>query len=312
MANNIFVLGELNVDLIMTGEDVMPEWNKEKLLSGFSMVLGSSSAITACGLAGLGQQVYFVSVVGDDHYGRFCLEALEKMKVDTRYVVVDPNRQTGVTLSLSTEQDRALLTYMGAISELSPEHLPQEMYEQADHIHFGSYYLQRTMRDHWSDVFREAVQRGISTSFDTGWDIDEQWHRDQINELLPWTTLFIPSEVELNRIYGAERPEQALEQLPEGNGAAAVKRGAAGALYRAPSGECIQMPAFNVVPIDTTGAGDSFNAGFIYSYLNGDSPERCLQFASACGALATQRIGGASSVPSVADVEQFIQRQQSL
>ena len=111
----VYVLGELNPDMIMTGKDLLPEFNREKLLDSCEIVLGSSSAITAANLAGLGLDVRFVSVVGDDPFGRFCLDELRRSGIDTRYVSVDPRWSTGVTLSFSTTSDRALMTHLGAI-----------------------------------------------------------------------------------------------------------------------------------------------------------------------------------------------------
>ncbi|WNS45226.1 sugar kinase [Paenibacillus sp. MMS20-IR301] len=307
MAKTVYVLGELNVDMIAGGRDVTPEWNKEKLLERFNLVLGSSSAITAVVLAGLGLDVRFVSIVGDDALGRFCVDALTAMNVDTSRVVFDPSRATGVTLSLSGEKDRALLTYLGTIPLLQPEHLPEELYEQADHIHFGSYYLQDGMREHWKDVFGKARQQGCSTSFDTGWDIREEWLPESISELLPFTTLFIPSRDELTAIYGVGDEHEALQKLPAENGTVAVKRGSAGALIRTKDGLLLERPAYRITPIDTTGAGDSFNAGLIYAHLQGLSPAESLDFASACGAMATLRIGGASKAPAVEEVRSFME-----
>lgn len=302
----VFVLGELNVDLIATAGDITPEFNREKLLDTFDVALGSSSAITACALAGLGLEVIFVGVVGDDQFGRFVLEQLRLRGVDTGYIRVDPALKTGVTLSLSNARDRALLTYMGSIPCLRREHLPKELPDRADHIHFGSYYLQEGMRGHWPELFAEARSRGATTSFDTGWDPHERWHRDEIAELLRHTDWFIPSEDEVKQIIGSDCLDDIPAKLPAGHGRIAVKRGAAGSLYLDRDGTKYEAPAYPVRPVDTTGAGDSFNAGLIYGFLTDLRGRELLDFANACGALATLRLGGASSVPAKEEVDRFI------
>lgn len=307
MKKNVFVLGELNVDLIVTGKDVKPEWNREKLVDSCDLVLGSSSAITACGLARLGLNVYFVSVVGNDAFGTFATKELQRHGVDTRYVHKDETLRTGVGLSLSMAKDRALLTFMGSIPCLKPDHLPSEWMEEADHVHFGSYYLQEGMRLHWEPLFERAKGIGISTSFDTGWDPHEDWHTAHINRLLKHTDLFMPNEEEFNRLFGRETVKESLEVLPAERGWIAVKCGSKGAVLSRTPGELLESPAFPVVPIDTTGAGDSFNAAMIYAYLNGFEAERALRWANACGAIATQRIGGASTVPDRNEVEVFME-----
>lgn len=223
MDKNIFILGELNVDLIFTGDDVTPEWNKEKLVDGFDQVLGSSSAITASCLAGLGFNVYFVGVVGDDPFGHFCKEQLQNNGVQTDYVTIDETLTTGVTLSLSTKEDRALLTYMGAIPKLSEKYLPEVLFTEADHIHFGSYYLQEGMRGKWKDVFVQAKDHSISTSFDTGWDPENEWDRADVLELLEATDFFIPSEKELFQILQVNSMDQIIDHLPKQRKRVAVK-----------------------------------------------------------------------------------------
>lgn len=310
MKKNIYILGELNIDIILSGNDIMPEWNKEKLVDSFDIVLGSSSAITATGLAGLGMNVFFVSVVGDDHFGHFCIEQLNKLGVDTRYVTMDPSLKTGVTLSLSTVKDRALLTYMGSIPHLSLKHIPEEMFTQAEHIHFGSYFLQDEMREHWTDLFKKAAKRSITTSFDTGWDLNGIWYPEKISELIEWTNLFIPSEDELMQIYGMEELENVIPKLPRKRDIVAIKKGSKGAVMVNAKGDILAAEPFVVTPLDTTGAGDSFNAGLIYSYLEQKDETEMLRFACACGALATLRIGGATAAPSVKEVEDFIHSQK--
>ncbi|MCJ8007798.1 carbohydrate kinase family protein [Lederbergia wuyishanensis] len=301
----IFIIGEINVDLIMTGENVEPQWNQEKLVDSFDLVLGSSSCITAAGLAGLGMDVYFVGLVGDDVFGHFCVEELKKKGINTSYVKLVPHIQTGVTLSLSTSKDRALLTYMGTISELGPNDIPEEIYDLADHIHFGSYFLQTNMKQHWKDVLIKARSKNVTTSFDTGWDPNEKWDRDVILSLMEDVNLFIPSEVEINNIFELNDVSQVKEILPEKYENVIVKLGAKGSMMINAQGNTTRVSGYSIKPIDTTGAGDSFNAGLIYGYLHGLKNSELLEFANACGALATLRIGGASSVPSVADVIAF-------
>ncbi|MFD0717197.1 carbohydrate kinase family protein [Paenibacillus sp. GCM10027626] len=304
----VAVLGELNVDMILTGTDIMPEMNREKLLDGMDIVLGSSSAITACALAALGAEVEFVSLVGDDDFGRFCLQELNRMGVSTRHVSVDASLQTGVTLSFSAAGDRSLLTFPGTIPLLEPRHIPASLLAETDHVHFGSYFLQSGMRDEWPALFGRVRSTGKTTSFDTGWDVSNEWRREGIDRLLPVTDLFIPSEEELLHLYGADSLEAAWEEMPAGvgEGAVAVKRGASGAvLYRA-GYPPVAVPAYPVTVRDTTGAGDCFNAGLIYGYRTGRRGEELLQFACACGALSVQGVGGTGCLPTVAAAERLM------
>jgi sugar/nucleoside kinase (ribokinase family) len=271
------------------------------------VVLGSSSAITACVLAGLGVDVKMVSIVGDDSFGHFCIDQLRQKRVDTAHVHLDPHRQTGVTLSLSTAKDRALMTYMGTIPCLRPEHMPQDMLKRADHLHFGSFYLQEAMRGDWALLYKQARAAGVTTSFDTGWDPREDWDAERIAALLLHTDLFMPSEDEFTQIFpGADLARDFASALPQRHHIVAVKRGSQGSSYIDESGNRYDLAAQRITPIDTTGAGDSFNAGFICGWLQGLRGTELLALANACGSLACLRIGGASEIPTMSDVQKFM------
>lgn len=302
----VVVAGELNVDIIVSGNDVMPEWNREKLVEGFEIVLGSSSAITACALASLGADVRFVSVVGEDDFGRYCTNELQRMGVNTEHVTGLPGIKTGVTLSFSTPADRGLLTYAGSIPLLKPELVPERLLREARHLHFGSYYLQDGMRPHWPELFQRLRSDGISTSFDTGWDVANQWDRTGISTLLGHTDLFMPSEDELLHIFPADQVSDMLESgLPPVAGLVAVKQGSRGASLRELDGSVSRAEPYQVSPVDTTGAGDCFNAGIIYGYLLGHRGGELIQFANACGAVSTLGIGGTGSLPTVEAVRKL-------
>ncbi|RED39036.1 carbohydrate kinase family protein [Paenibacillus sp. VMFN-D1] len=298
----VVVAGELNVDIIVSGTDVIPEWNREKIVDGFDVVLGSSSAITASALSSLGLDVRFVSVVGADDFGRFCLGELQRLGVNTDHVAVLPEVTTGVTLSFTTPSDRGLITYPGSIPLLTPGHIPDALIQEADHLHFGSYYLQEGMRPHWKELFGKAQDLGVSTSFDTGWDVRGRWDAAGIRALLAVTDLFIPSEEEALHIFEQDSVETVFGQLAAVPGVIAIKQGSKGASLRSPDGSVVSAPPYPVTPVDTTGAGDCFNAGLICGFLQGLTGRELLEYANACGALSTLGVGGTGHLPTTAAV----------
>src|SRR6266576_1875459 len=119
----VVVIGELNIDAVAAQLSEAPKLGAEILASDFQLTLGSASAIFACGVAKLGHEVTFIAKVGSDDFGKFCMKALREAGVSTRRVSRDEQLKTGVTISLSTREDRALVTYLGAIAAMGPEHV---------------------------------------------------------------------------------------------------------------------------------------------------------------------------------------------
>lgn len=306
MPKTIYVIGELNVDAILSGVDVTPEPNQEKIVENFEVTLGSSSAITAGRLAQLGMNVKFVSVVGRDQFGEYCTARLKELGVHTEHVVSIEDEKTGITVSLSNPANRSLLTYMGTISKVNPSIIPAELFTEAEHIHFGSYFLQEGMQLHWQSIFMKAKQKGITTSFDTGWDPKEQWHRRNIDQLLTYTDLFMPSETEIEHIYKLSDFEELSDVLKKERGKVIIKRGKKGSSLLNQENQWIHAAPFEVEPLDTTGAGDSFNAGLIYAFISGKADKEMLAFANACGAISTLSIGGTGGEINLSMIKRFM------
>lgn len=301
---DVLVLGELNADLILQG-DVEPAWAQaEKLIDDASFVLGGSSAIFACGVARLGLRVAFAGVVGDDMVGRFCRAALEQAGVDTTGVLVDPALKTGMTIILQRPDDRAMLTYAGAIAALAPALIPPDLLRQARHVHVGSYFLQDALRPGLPELFDAARSHGATTSLDTNWDPSGRW--TGLDALLAATDILLPNEAEACALARAAGWEEAIEALAACVPTVAVKRGAEGAAAMR-AGERVDVAAPRVAVVDAVGAGDSFDAGFVCGALAGWPLEQCLWLAVACGALSTRAVGGTASQPTLEEAIAFAQ-----
>ncbi len=286
---DVLVLGELNADLILQG-DVEPAWGQtEKLIDDATLTLGSSSAIFACGIARLGLSVAFAGIVGDDLLGHFCRDQLAARGIDTSGVVVDSGQCTGMTIILQRPDDRAMLTFPGAIAALTVQQVKPALLDAARHIHVGSYYLQTALQPGLAPLFAAQRRRGGTTSLDTNWDPSERWAG--LDALLAATEIFLPNETEACRITGTADTSEALELLATRVPIVAIKRGAAGAVA-ARGIERVEAIPPRVNVVDAVGAGDSFDAGFVCGLLKGWTLERALKLAVACGALSTRAAGG--------------------
>ena len=301
---DILVAGEINPDLILTG-DVTPEFDQvEKLVDDAKLSIGSSSAIFACGAARLGLKVVFIGVCGKDVFGRFMLDEMHKRDVDVSNVIVRPDGQTGLSVILNQSSDRAILTHPGLIPELQASDISDALLGQARHLHVASYFLQTNLQPGLPNLFRRARSFGLTTSLDPNYDPTERWLG--FDELLSVTNVFLPNKMEAVSLSGESNVELAASKLGSRVEALPIKLGAEGALG-VREGATVRVASIPVKVIDTVGAGDSFDAGFIYGYLNRWSFEKSLQFAAVCGALSTQAAGGTDGQPSLDEVLSFVE-----
>jgi sugar/nucleoside kinase (ribokinase family) len=305
MANSrVLVIGELNVDVVVTGLDEPPRMGSEILAADCSLTLGSASAIFASGLAKLGLQVTFVSQVGADYLGRFCLNELRAAGVSTRNVSRDKRIRTGVTVALSTDRDRALVTYPGAIASFTYDHLRRSMLKTHRHLHMSSYFLQTGLRPAFARIFRQARAQGLSTSFDPNSDPKNAW-APEINDVLDNTSILFLNEFEALQLTKAKDVLTALRILGRKVPCAVIKLGSKGSVAIS-DGKTVSADGFQVDAIDTTGAGDSFAAGFVAASLRGKSLFECLRAGNACGALSTLGLGGSAGQPNAAQLRKFL------
>jgi len=295
---DILVAGEINPDLILTG-DVVPAFNQvEKIVDDATLTIGSSSAIFACGAARLGLKVAFIGVCGDDVFGRFMLDEMSKRDVDVSNVIVRKDGQTGLSVILNKESDRAILTHLGLISELKASDIPDALLQDTRHLHVASYFAQTKFQPDLPALFQHAHSLGLTTSLDTNYDPSEQWLG--FDELLSVTDVFLPNQTEALSIAHLNDVESASKQLGSKAKLVAVKLGAEGALA-CEDNSITRVDSIPVNVVDTVGAGDSFDAGFMYGYLNNWDLKKSLRLACVCGALSTQRAGGTNAQPTLAE-----------
>jgi sugar/nucleoside kinase (ribokinase family) len=294
---DVIVVGELNVDLIFNDIQSFPEIGKEKLAEKMTLTLGSSSAIFASNLSVLGAKVSFIGKLGNDIFGRICKEELQAKGVDTSMIMVSDELTTGATVVLNYNEDRAMVTHQGAMNFLSENDIRSDMLEQAKHLHFSSYFLQPGFKSGLLDLFKMAKNLGLTTSLDVQWDPNEKWEFD-FTSILPYVDIFLPNELELLKLTKEESIVKAIYKIGNCAKLVVVKRGRSGSLLFYNDTLLEGSPFINEELVDAIGAGDSFNAGFIYRYLNGYSPEDCQIFGNLIGAISTTKAGGTTAFQS--------------
>ena len=302
---DVTIAGELNLDLILYGlpEQLLPE--RELLADRMMLTLGSSSAIVAHNLAVLGSSVGFQSRIGDDSLGQIALERLKQGKVDVSNVRVVPGAiTTGLTVILHHQSWRNILTYAGTIAELTWDDLDLDYLADSRHFHFSSYYLQRAMQPRIIELFRYMKAKGLTVSLDTNDDPEDKWEGG-LKEVLRHVDVFLPNEREACKAAGTEDLEEAIGKLSKLVPLVVVKLGPKGALAQR-GAERVTCPSKGVVPVDTVGAGDSFDAGFLHQYVRGADLRTCLASGNLAGALSTTRPGGTEAFRDADHRDKFI------
>jgi len=291
---DVLVVGELNVDLILNGIEKFPEVGKEVLAKEMTLTLGSSSAIFASNISSLGARVAFIGKIGKDKFGEVVLESLRENGVDISMIRIDEQCGTGATIILNVDEDRANTTYPGAMDHLTLDDIPDEDLVKARHLHFSSYFLQPGMWGSLGNLFRKAKKLGLTTSFDMQWDPQETWNLD-VADVLPHVDVFLPNEKEIMFLTGTNDLETAIDAVKDYVNVLAVKRGSKGSLVWW-EGQLSDLPSFlNRNVVDAIGAGDSFNAGFIYQFINGCTIAECQRLGNLTGAISTTAAGGTAA-----------------
>ncbi|WP_344753801.1 carbohydrate kinase family protein [Leifsonella bigeumensis] len=306
MTGSVLVVGDANVDLVLRG-DIVPRFGQaEQLLEDAALAPGGSAGITANGLARLGVPTGLVAVVGDDDFGLFTRNALQANGVETAALATASGVPTGVSVILSTLEDRAILTRPGSVSLIGPTEVRTALHRFApDHVHFSSYFLLPRLAAELPALLSQLRAAGITSSIDTNWDPATRW--TGLGAVLPLVDLVLPNLEELRAICSTvvgrrESDEDAALALAELGPAVVVKAGAEGGWSVTASG-IHHRPAPSADAVDTTGAGDSFNAGYLAAVAHGVVEEEArLHWAVVAGTLSTRSAGGTAAQPSLTEL----------
>jgi len=303
---DVSVIGELNLDLILYGLPQSLVLEREHLATDLSITLGSSSAIFAHNLSYLGNRVGFSACIGDDPFGEICVQRLSASGVDVSHIKKLRGKTTGLTVILPQRKDRFILTYPGAMYEMTERELDQAFVFNAKHLHLSSYFLQKGIRPQLIHIFRKAKEAGLTTSLDTNDDPEDRWSGD-IQLLLRYVDILLPNERELCKLAQLNDLEKAVESLSQKVRILVVKRGSQGAIARVGKEKFAAYPPV-VDVVDPVGAGDTFDAGFVHQFIRGAKIEDCLKFANCAGALSVIRAGGTEAFRDASHREAFMRK----
>ena len=301
---DVYVYGDVNIDLVVPGVESLPPFGSEVDVPTMETFVGGGAALFTLGLAKLGLTPVFQGSIGKDMYGAYIRKLFCDLGVDDSLLLDSDTKKTGISISFTTQKDRCFLTYRGTNEGISLEHMDLAQLPYAKHVHVTGY---EGLSNHaqYLEVLTKIREMGnVTVSFDVGWDTTGVWY-EGIYDLLPMIDVLFMNETECMHYTRCEDVEEGARKLAEKAGMAVIKLGKKGALA-VKDGNVYRAPTYKVKVMDTTGAGDSFNAGFVYGYLSGMDVEQSLKRGNGCGSLSASALGGNTGFPFREQLESWI------
>jgi ribokinase len=302
----LIAAGEFFNDFIFYGIRRLPRMGEELVTRNFAITLGGGAPNTAITAARLGRRVELATVLGDSVVDELAIARLEKEGVGCRLVKRRPNGAGAVTVAVSGRKDRFFLTYPGSNQFLQSYLVAQNTRRklaEGEHVHFG------LAPENWSS-FSKLVgwlrRQNVTTSWDLGWH-PEALGEPGFRELYSKLDIVFLNKLEALRLSRSKTVRDALGRLARPGQCVVVKLGPSGAIASDSQAGFVRVRGRKANVVDTTGAGDAFNGGFLHTWLNGRSLEECLTVGNICGSLSTTKPGGADGTPTSKQLERLLE-----
>ncbi|MCL4377271.1 MAG: carbohydrate kinase family protein [Actinobacteria bacterium] len=311
MNSKCLVIGDLNTDLIISDLNGYPELGKEILAKNYFFTIGGSGGIFTAVLSNLGIQTSIISKIGNDYFGNFLFTEIKRYGVDTDSIIIQDGEETGLTVSLSYEKGKSQISKLDLIKSMKLDEITIDNFENLRHVHFSSYYMMDSLKKSYVELIKKIKKKfyNITFSLDTNDDPEDKWGEEIYDTIKNIDILFL-NKKEVLKISNENKVQGAIEKLSKFVDKVVVKMGKEGYLAKINKkyfkGECINKLNKNFK--DGTGAGDNFNAGFIYGFLNNFKPNKTLEFANFCGEKSIEFFGGLGPVERFRQLKELIKR----
>jgi sugar/nucleoside kinase (ribokinase family) len=309
---DVICAGILVADLIGWPIQQFPEYGRLELVENMELHTGGCAINTGIALRKLGVDVAVVGKVGEDGLGDFVVRRLEEAGLDASAVRRSRTCNTSATMVMVSETgERSFLHYIGANADLRLDDFELERFDGAKILHIGgALVLPGLDGEPMAELLRHARSLGLRTCLDTVWDASGRW-MSVLAPCLAHTDFFLPGIEEARKLTGESQPEDVAAALRKaGVGTVALKMGEEGC-FVSDGREAYRIPALAVDPVDTTGAGDCFVAGFLAATLRGWPLKEVASFATAAGAACVTAVGASSGVSSFEDTLRLMQEHRT-
>lgn len=304
----ITCLGILVADLLGRPIDALPPRGRLGLVDEMTLHIGGCASNTGIDLARLGVATAVLGKVGADGLGDFIVRTLEQNQVDTQGVKRDPGTTTSATMVLvSSDGERTFLHHLGGNAHFTEDDVDWKVVRSSRILHVaGALVMPALDGQPMARVLQRAKSLGLMTSLDTVWDATGKWMQT-LRPCLPHADFFMPSLSEAIELTGLQDPRDVARALrDEGVGTVCLKLGEEGCYIQTRDAE-VRMPVFRVKPVDGTGTGDAWDAGFLMGVLRRWDIESSARFANAVGALCVTAIGATAGIRTMEETLHFME-----
>ncbi|MEN6313366.1 MAG: carbohydrate kinase family protein [Clostridiaceae bacterium] len=311
---DVTCVGILVADAIARTVDSLPESGRLQLTDRIELFTGGCAASAAIDMSRLGLNVAIVGKIGNDGFGKFMSAALKDEKVNADGLKISDKAGTSASIvTVDSNGERSFLHYLGANAEFGIEDINYDVIRDSKIVFVaGTMLLPRFDGVQCADFLKKAKEMGKYTVLDTAWDSKGRW-MSVLEPCMKYIDLFIPSVEEAAKLSGKENPEEMADVFfSMGVKTVVIKLGKKGCFIKKPNGEKYIIPTYTKIKaVDTTGAGDSFVAGFLTGLTKGWDLYECGKFANAVGTHCVMAAGASTGIKSFEETLEFMKNNEA-
>jgi len=306
---DIACVGVIVADAIAKPVKIIPSKGKLELVDTLSLYTGGCAASAAIDMAKIGINAAIIGKIGNDGFGHFMKIAFNENKVITDGLIVNNSGSTSASLVIVTEDgERSFIHCQGENATLVESDIDYSIIEEAKLVFVAGIMLMAKFDgDECAKFLRRCKEKGKITALDTAWDSTGRWMKVMTSSL-PYLDYFLPSFEEAVELSGKTDPEEMADVfLAYGPKIVVIKLGKDGCFIKTQEGEKYNIPTYDrIKAVDTTGAGDSFCAGFLTATVKGKSLYDCGKFGNAVGTHCVMAKGASTGIKSEAEILKFM------
>jgi ribokinase len=296
---DVIGFGALNVDTLLKVDKIAGA-EEESFIHDYAEACGGSAANTIVGLARLGCNVGFVGKIADDHEGQLQMDCFQKEGVNTDGIIHSPKGKSGVCLGFVDKKGaRALYINPGVNDLIEFREIQAPYITDTQFLHLSSFVGEKSFRA--QKKLMSFLPDSVKVSFDPG-SLYAQKGLSAIEPIIQNSFVMMPNSVELQLLTGETGiPEGAQKLIEMGVEIVAVKMGDKGC-YVSNGEEKMTLQPYKVPAVDTTGAGDAFDAGFLYGLVHNRTLEDCGKLGNFVASRSVMKMGARDGLPSREDL----------